>query len=403
MQSMFRAERRSLSGPRAAPTTPTAQVTRLNGPRHRVRPTFLAAALAVAAACLIALLLVAGQAAAQGKAGPAAPGGAQDKSGPSGPAESQGADGNSTGKLLVTLPWGTGPGQVGLSTPTEGLARGPEALAVAPDGRMAVLDSVNRRIVVLAPDGSFKAHLPLSLTDPRFLCVTADRLAVLDPDTDGVCLVMDWEGVVLKSYTTPRTQEPPTAVFLIDGHPWVELAHARCAPLGRVAAQAHEGRPLGLGIERGWVVATRLADGQAGLSVQAGRSACGASTTLKIGGPQKIEHITSLNSDPSGNLILGTRMAEGGILIRRMIGTTDRENASLRLPEDSGPYVGVPYVVSPDGRILRIAATTAGYSIWVHSFDVPAPHEPTGPINELDRADKTIQTNTTEEVLEVTP
>ncbi len=96
-------------------------------------------------------------------------------------------------------------------------------------------------------------------------------------------------------------------------------------------------------------------------------------------------------------------MAEGGILIRRMIGTTDRENASLRLPEDSGPYVGVPYVVSPDGRILRIAATTAGYSIWVHSFDVPAPHEPTGPINELDRADKTIQTNTTEEVLEVTP
>ena len=53
-------------------------------------------------------------------------------------AEEQPAALPSAGSVLVTLPWGSGEGQVGLMRVDEGLTRGPEALAVAPDGRIAV-------------------------------------------------------------------------------------------------------------------------------------------------------------------------------------------------------------------------------------------------------------------------
>ena len=89
------------------------------------------------------------------------------------------------GDLLVTLPWGAARGEVGLAEPAEGLARGPEALAVAPDGRIAILDSVNKRVLVLGPRPEVRRSTPtLRSPAPRFLAVDDDRIYVLDCDAD---------------------------------------------------------------------------------------------------------------------------------------------------------------------------------------------------------------------------
>ena len=113
--------------------------------------------------------------------------------GSGGGATDPGSSAASSGVLLATLPWGSGDGQVGLVSPAEGLVRGPEALAVAPDGRIAVLDSVNRRVLVLAVDGAVTGTISLSLQEPRFLAVTNTRIYVLDCDADQRLVQMSLE------------------------------------------------------------------------------------------------------------------------------------------------------------------------------------------------------------------
>ena len=131
-----------------------------------------------------------------------------------------------------------------------------------------------------------------------------------------------------------------------------------------------------------------------GPQLQAGRSACGASPPSSSG-PQKIRHITSLNSDPSGNLILGTA-AEGGILIGAIrlpivsivSPPPRRQWSAVGVRPWSRPMVGTP------------SQPPRGCSIWVYS-SMCLLHMSHRADHELDHADKAIQTNTTEELLEV--
>ena len=129
------------------------------------------------------------------------------------------------GRRLVTLPWGAGDGQVGLTQRTEGLTRGPEALAVAPDGRIAVLDSVNSRLVLLAADGSFTRIIPLGLSEPRFLAVDDQAVYVLDADRDRRIVSLDWQGATLRTAQVPVLEDVVTGLLLSADGPCIEVAH----------------------------------------------------------------------------------------------------------------------------------------------------------------------------------
>ncbi|MFH0915595.1 MAG: hypothetical protein V1912_04020, partial [bacterium] len=131
----------------------------------------------------------------------------------------------SRGSLLVTLPWGSADGQVGLQAPGEGLVRGPEAVAVAPNGRVAILDSVNKRVVLLDGDGTFVNAVPLALTEPRFLAVSDDRLYVLDCDGDRRLAAVDWSGAGQGVAALPELDDVVTGLFVTDSGPCVEVAH----------------------------------------------------------------------------------------------------------------------------------------------------------------------------------
>jgi hypothetical protein len=127
--------------------------------------------------------------------------------------------------VLATLPWGSGYGQVGLRQPAEGLTQGPEALAVAPDGRIAVLDSVNQRLVLLDAVANVVGTTPVALAEPRFLAVDNDKLYVLDCDTDRQLVVFAWDGALLRTMALPPLTDVVTGLFATSEGPSVEIAH----------------------------------------------------------------------------------------------------------------------------------------------------------------------------------
>ena len=83
----------------------------------------------------------------------------------------------------VALPWGAGPGEVGLQPAVpERPARGPQAVAVAADGAVLVLDAVNGRVVRVDASGAAGVAIAAVPRDAEDLAAGADgALAVYSP------------------------------------------------------------------------------------------------------------------------------------------------------------------------------------------------------------------------------
>jgi hypothetical protein len=312
--------------------------------------------------------------------------------------------GLSTGTLLTTLPWGDHPGEVGLAAPTEGLTRGPEALAVASDGRIAVLDSVNRRLVFLDAQGDMSSMAAVPLADPRFLAVDGERVYVLDCDVDRRVVALDWSGGSLGTAALPVLDDVVTGLFATPQGPCVEVAHEAAyllAGVGCAAAGAKEaiaavgeplvteasifalpGRPVSEDIARvarvtfSPEVGVRMesyAVDASGLTVSlAGKT----SPVLALG--QALEHLVSVDGDGDGGLIIGARLKEPSMhdttwapLALTRFDATNLTTAAevMYLRESPFAYLGQPYVVAPDGRVFQAVGSEQGYSILVHDFD----------------------------------
>lgn len=66
-------------------------------------------------------------------------------------------------ELVLSLPWGQGEGSVGLWRGGDGRAYGPPSFAVAPDGRVAVLDAAGQRVLLFDAQGRPLAAWPLAV------------------------------------------------------------------------------------------------------------------------------------------------------------------------------------------------------------------------------------------------
>lgn len=320
----------------------------------------------------------------------------------------------SAGSVLVTLPWGGGPGQVGLVRPVEGLTRGPEALAVSPDGRIAVLDSVNGRLVLLNAEGCFENAVPLPLAEPRFLALDDKTIYVLDCDADRRVMALDWSGNCHGAAALPALTDVVTGLFATEAGPCVEVAHestlvlleesltgaAQAPASGSAVADTGEavevepsqrslvlrvaGRPvdrsLGSAVQvtfrpqQGMRVTSYALQGN-GLSA---RKVADVSPNLgSAGSVDQIEHLVSVDGDGTGGLVVGAHLLEPEmpdaswkpLLLSRYGSQTETEPvATLALSESSFAYLGQPYVVGPDGRVYQPVGSETGYSILVHSL-----------------------------------
>ena len=331
----------------------------------------------------------------------------------------------SAGSLLVTLPWGDGPGQVGLQRPSEGLSRGPEALAVAPDGLVALLDSVNHRIMLLSSAGEPLLTIHVNVPEPRFLAVDAQRIYALD--CDSAHRVLGWDrtgGLVLDRSVTLPADQPVTALIARDGGVFVETGHERVYPLAELVPR---NRPTAVTGELGGAtLAAAAAPGAGGAATTAdtdlpaldpatpslagrpnsgpnqhlvqarmtrgdrprihllapdGKPASGAPQEISLDIPQTVEHLVSVDETPRLNgtdLLVGARLLgrsddragdEPSLLVARIPGDgSTRPAQALLLKESDFAYVGQPYVAAPDGRIYQPLPTPAGYSILVHTL-----------------------------------
>ncbi|MHB9148983.1 MAG: hypothetical protein ACYC33_02680 [Thermoleophilia bacterium] len=311
------------------------------------------------------------------------------------PAEASG------GSPLFTLPWGDGPGQVGLVRRADEESRGPEALAVAPDGRVAMLDSVNDRLLLLTPAGDPVATAPLDVAAPRFLAVDSDQVLVLDADDSQRLLTYSWSGERLADVSVGPFDEPVTAL-LVDsqGQPLIETNHDRVADPaefspGRNAQAEARGRPANAGTP-GVAVSGRMSPGGRP-HVEESDAANGRrrawDLALQHGG--RIDHLVSLDTDTQGRVIVGLRMeSERGAgaasdgpadAAASHAGVPDAATApdaaaslllarlgepiqTLILREAAGAYLGAPYVLAPSGLIYQPIAADEGYSIVTHAF-----------------------------------
>jgi hypothetical protein len=88
------------------------------------------------------------------------------------------------GELVLAVPWGSGPDSVGV-VKIEGypLRQGPPVMDVAPDGRIAVIDFVNKRVLIYDPkdQGFTSISLPFHYRAPSNLQFDrGGQLAILD-------------------------------------------------------------------------------------------------------------------------------------------------------------------------------------------------------------------------------
>ncbi len=294
----------------------------------------------------------------------------------------------SKGATLFTLPWGDGPGQVGVTTEADSEGRGPECLAVAPDGRIAILDSLNSRLVLVDGSGVPAGVIPLDLRSPRFLAATNEAIHVLDADDDYLLSTFSWEGTQLSSSPAGPFPEPVTALLIDGDAPVIEVAHRGTLSPGRGVGQEDDG-----------VTATEVTSGRP-MPRQPGRRAHASLTPgrqpfvedsdtsrgrhrgwdVDIGRGSKLDHLVSLDPDGSDGLILGMRImgppdradlgrSERGELLLTKLGAIA---PPLLLEERSSVYVGQPYVVGPDGRVYQPIAGADGYSVVIHTFEEAA-------------------------------
>ncbi len=328
------------------------------------------------------------------------------------PAEMTSADGASpaaaaaavsTGTVLTALAWGDGPGQVGLLQAGEGLSRGPEAVAVAPDGRIAILDSVNGRLVLLDAAGVFTHAVAVPLGEPRFVAVTDERMFVLDCDRDRRVVALAWTGEELAHFDLPNLDDVVTGLFATDSGPAVEIAHETTCILENDGAggvkknlRTLPGRPLDRGASRAMRAGFRPGSGlrieTATMDRQTLKAVERRTATPDIARGRALEHLVSIDGDGREGLIVGARLlvdgsqgSAAGLLVAHLpaydsgtkgSGAVDLSAASagqkvteeLLLSDSAFTYLGQPYVVAPDGRIIQPIADETGYKLLVHTF-----------------------------------
>jgi hypothetical protein len=315
------------------------------------------------------------------------------------------------GAMLVTLPWGDEQGEVGLAQSAEGLTRGPEAMAIAPDGRIAILDTVNSRVVLLTPDGSSAGVIPLRLAQPRFMAVDDSLIYVLDSDASRRLVRLDWRGAELGECSLPKLTDVVTGLFAAEGRACLEIAHdgvflvdfEDTGKHGEAPERAEPpvlrtlaGRPIDRDLAKEAKITFRTAEGLKLKRFKVDKKSLSAvqtgSSKPSFSAQRQMEHLVSLDGDGKGGLILGAR------LLRASGSSADSPPLLLgRLPDLEGPrvsneitqtltlhdstfaFLGQPYTVAPDGRVFQPVGTEVGYTILVHSLPDPAADEAVQP------------------------
>lgn len=210
------------------------------------------------------------------------------------------------------LPVGSGPGQIGLVMAPNEECHGPAAMTPASGGRLALLDRVNNKIVVLGEPAQEDIPLPADLLEPSDFIATSRGYLVVGALGDVV--VVDARGYVIARAAT-RYDPEKGAVRLV------------ALPEGRFALENLRGERIAIG----------LGPAQTGELVEPGMAAAGTYRRSQDGATEAV-----LRSDAASGPLASIGVKSGiRIVDARAVWASDGEGAliavqeSRRLPEES--------------------------------------------------------------------
>lgn len=113
----------------------------------------------------------------------------------------------------LQLPVGNGFGQIGIVAEPNEECRGPATVTPAPGGRLAILDSVNQKVLVAGGDATEEIKLPVDLLDPVDLIATTAGYLVVG--ALGEVVLVTPSGEIRTRLSTPYNPESGTPRLVV--------------------------------------------------------------------------------------------------------------------------------------------------------------------------------------------
>lgn len=278
---------------------------------------------------------------------------------------------------LVFLPWGDGPGEVGLTEAREDeLRRGPHGIAVDAAGRVAVVDRVNARALVLSDRGEVERVLPLAGKPGPAALLPAGDLAVADELDDRLVRITGGD----ERLRSPRWAMPPNRLVshtddegrtVVAGLDAFQLRQ----PLTATSVEPHE-MPRGVPVDGGGVYVVRRGD-ELWVEFPEGRMVAdaavwpvgptpgygpGAAAVLAAGATTAVLYLESVYG------------GEGPIRVERTVRAVGL-NGELHAPLPVAPMgpvvIPVDLVALADGRVYQLVSDRNGCRLLRARADVP--------------------------------
>jgi len=132
--------------------------------------------------------------------------------------------------IVLSAPWGSGPGQLGHRHDPESAGEGPMSLFVDRNG-VTILDNVNRRVARFDPHGAPLHAIPLDNEAAQDLARAKDRVAVLDRLHDKRVSIYDTDSMPSAAVSLAAAGFPDAAAVTgifgdKDGAVWGEREHS---------------------------------------------------------------------------------------------------------------------------------------------------------------------------------
>lgn len=287
-----------------------------------------------------------------------------------------------TNHVLRTLPWGSGPGRVGLPEEDEAHAESPLRLAAAPDG-VVLLDDENRRLVRLGRDGKPRADVRLpGDAHARDVAVAKDgSLFILaGEDADSHVTITTSDGRPRGKLAIDPTIAARSRSVLVSGNDvYVESHRGEITRIGDAAgtpdpkatadADPAPGMPMRDG--RGWLTA-RIPNARTGtLHVYVvERESLAQRFSREIRPGVFVEGIPLVDSDESGTIyvvLTGRRDDAASATLLCIEPENGEVVGKVDLPIRIGPEVILDGRASGDGGVVYSVFTKEGMRVERHA------------------------------------
>jgi hypothetical protein len=285
------------------------------------------------------------------------------------------------GEIIVSAPWGSGPGEIGRTRPSEGAPEGPMSFAMDARGRIHVLDQVNSRIQIFEK-GKEPRAVPLpSDTYQDIEIDSRGNTVVLDRLVTGTIAFIDDAGTISHSVPIVGPGVPEgggvTALLARADGVWVEVEHTTSVRVADASGAPDRERPI--------VQGRPSADGSARLSASlAGPSGASVGVASVAGTadpvqasvafPMPVVGLHALESDQQGRVYLAANLLREGpapafdiLEEREMVVVLSRaglEIGRFDIAPPQGPEEQLrPIRVAADGSIYQLVCRERGATV----------------------------------------